>query len=66
MIKKEAGADELAALMKLNMKPRFPTPEEKIASALDHLNIAAEAFDEAGNSKFADLVTNFMVKFAQG
>lgn len=65
-MKKQAATDELAMLMKMNMRPRFPTQEEKLAAVMDHLNMAAEYFDEAGNDKLADLVTNFMVRFAQG
>jgi hypothetical protein len=63
---KNAVADELAIQMKMNMRPRFPTQEEKLAAVLNHLNMAAEYFDEAGNDKLANLITNFMVKFAQG
>ena len=59
-------ADELASQMKINMRPRFPTQEEKLAAVLEHLDMAAECFDEAGNDKFADIVTNFMVMFVQG
>lgn len=63
---KETVANELAIQMKMNMRPHFPTQQEKLAAILNHLNMAAEYFDEAGNDKFANLVTNFMVKFAQG
>lgn len=66
MMNKEAATNELAVLMKMNLRPRFPTQEEKLAAVLNHLNMAAEYFDEAGNDKLANLVTNFMVKFAQG
>lgn len=61
---KEIIANELAIQMKKNMKPTIPTNEEKIAEVLNHLNLAAEYFDEAGNSKFAELVTNLICKMA--
>lgn len=64
MINKYAIADELAAQMKSNMRPVSATIEEKVAAVLDHLNQAAEAFDEAGNAKFATLVTNVVIKLA--
>ncbi len=64
MLKKEAAANELATQMKLNMRIRVPTQEEKFAAVLNHLNSAAEAFDEAGDSKFAELVTQMMTNFA--
>lgn len=51
-------------LMKQAMRPKFPTQEENFSIILNHLNSAAEAFDEAGNSKFADLVTQVMTSFA--
>lgn len=63
---KNAVADEIAVQMKMNMRPQFPTSEEKLSAVFNHLNLAAEYFDEAGNDKFANLVTNFMVRFAQG
>lgn len=65
-MKKNDISTELALQMKANMRPRFPTQEEKLAAVMEHLNLAAEYFDEAGNDKLADLVTNFMVRFAQG
>lgn len=64
MINKQAAENELASQMKRNMRPVAASTEDKIAAVLDHLNQAAEAFDEAGNTKFATLVTNVVVKFA--
>jgi hypothetical protein len=56
---------DLASEMKLNMRPKLPTPEEKLVIALNHLNSAAEAFDEADNSKFAQLVTDAITKLSE-
>lgn len=64
LLKKEAAADELATQMKLNMRVRIPTSDEKIASVLVHLNSAAEAFEEAGDDKFAALVTQVLTSFS--
>ena len=64
ILKKEAVANELAAQMRSNMRPRIITSEEKIVSVLEHLNSAAEAFEEAGNDKFAVLVTHILTNFA--
>lgn len=64
-MKKDELANELAAQMKMNMRPRFPTQQEKLAAVFDHLNLAAEYFEEAGNDKFAEMVTNTVVGFAK-
>lgn len=65
MMKKDELANELAAQMKMNMRPRFPTQQEKLAAVFDHLNLAAEHFEEAGNEKLANLVTDYLVRLAE-
>ena len=65
MMKKDELANELAAQMKMNMRPRFPTQQEKLAAVFDHLNLAAEYFEEAGNEKLAGLVTDYLVRLAE-
>lgn len=64
VLKKEAVADELATQMRLNMRVKVATSDEKIAAVLVHLNSAAEAFEEAGNDKFAALVTQVLTSFS--
>jgi len=54
MLKKQAVANEIAASMRENLKPKScPTTPDKIAEALDKLTLAAQLFDTIGRTKYA-------------
>ncbi len=64
MLKKTA-AEEIAQNMNIVLKgERLPTRSEKLASALENLNDAAELFDSAGQNEQAEMVTEVIQALA--
>lgn len=56
---------DIAAEMRRNLRPVLLSNELRIKEALHHLDCAAERFDEAGNDKMAEMVTDLLVKMAE-